>query len=39
MSDAHTMTMPHLSFMAWGRKPDHPRNDAGSLTTSSSTPV
>jgi SAM-dependent methyltransferase len=26
LADPHTMIMPHLSFMAWGRKPDDPRN-------------
>ena len=25
LADPHTMIMPHLSFMAWGRKPDFPR--------------
>jgi SAM-dependent methyltransferase len=24
LADPHTMIMPHLSFMAWGRKPEHP---------------
>jgi SAM-dependent methyltransferase len=23
LDDPHTLVMPHLSFMAWGRKPDH----------------
>jgi SAM-dependent methyltransferase len=23
LANPHTMIMPHLSFMAWGRKPDH----------------
>lgn len=25
LADPHTMVMPHLSFMAWGRKPDQPQ--------------
>ena len=25
LADPHTLIMPHLSFMAWGRKPAHPR--------------
>ncbi len=25
LADAHTLIMPHLSFMAWGRKPNHPK--------------
>jgi hypothetical protein len=24
LADPSTMIMPHLSFMAWGRKPDRP---------------
>ncbi|MBV9605941.1 MAG: methyltransferase domain-containing protein [Solirubrobacterales bacterium] len=24
LGDPHTLVMPHLSFMAWGRKPDQP---------------
>jgi hypothetical protein len=23
LANPHTLIMPHLSFMAWGRKPDH----------------
>jgi len=25
LADARTLVMPHLSFMAWGRKPGHPQ--------------
>jgi SAM-dependent methyltransferase len=40
LADPDTMIMPHLSFMAWGRKPDHQKpNHTNSARPSSTRPA